>query len=152
MSDSTTNIDAIEVLDSGYGMVGLTITRHYWAEILAKHFAENNPIEKKAIFASSNDHKNCERGISGNLVPKSYLPCLDDPEFARLTQRDHNAAADILSEQLDKVYRDRVIVPIGGYVPALSFLRRDRLDTIVRDMGPSLKAKKEDLETFLRQK
>jgi hypothetical protein len=152
MGNSTTDIDAIEVLDSGYGMVGLSITRHYWAEIMAKYFAEHNPIAKKAIFASNNDHKNCERGVSGNLIPESYLPCLTDPEFARLTVKDHNAAADILSEQLDKVYMDRVITPIGGYVPALSFLRKDRLETIIMDVGPSLQAKKEDLGRLLKQK
>jgi len=135
MSDERTRLDGIETLDAGYGFVGKSINRHYWACAVAEYIADSYGIP---VIWSPNDHTDAESGVVANFIKNSDLPCLDNPQVVLRNPY-------LLREQLRDVFARRAIIPAGSLSPIFSFLRPERLRIVALDTKESLGRKAENV-------
>jgi hypothetical protein len=121
------DIDAVGVLDSAVGMLGLPLTRFYASDIRAEKFVRE--FNKAGVY-ELNSHNLDEIGVSGFYLKKEDLPCLTDP-----TQLLANP--DLFTDQFRAVLRRGygAVENTGGYFPAIAPLfNRKRGDVALKDM------------------
>ncbi len=129
-------LDAIGILDSGFGMGGLKLTRFYQSDIRACRLAED--LGKAGVY-EPNCHILDEIGVSGTHIEKEHLSCL------ALPPEELEKNPDMLNEQMRTVFRKQAFENDGGYLPALSFLNYRRAKVIIVDTAHAQKRNVRDL-------
>lgn len=129
LMDCEKEVDAIGVLDAGFGICGKRLNKCYVSDIRAKKFVQDAKEEKKAEYYENNAHNLGEIGACATYLPQDSLPLLlGDPT-------DVLSDPSSLVQQLAQVFREHPekITNQGGYVPIFSWLHPMRAKVAAED-------------------